>query len=156
MTNPHVRTLVFDHIKASLSLIPEFQAVGKVARGRTSSIPEAMLPALTLTWAEQPEPATLRPSSGPNGEDGYDRTLPLSIIVHLRDRDPELEFDRICILVEAVMGVNVEVGGLAVEALLYSSRFFVNPTTGISLLAGSLGYQIHYKTIAADPTSLAA
>lgn len=131
--------------------ITEFAEPGKVERGRAGSIPEHLLPALTLTWADRPEPATVRPMATADGADGYDRTLPLSIIVHLKDEDPEEEFDRICVLVEARMAGIIEIPGLTVETLLRSTEYFVNRETGMSLLAGKLDYSVSYKTVAANP-----
>jgi hypothetical protein len=148
----HLRSQTFDAYTSRLSAIPMFSAAGKVKWGRAASIPQELLPALTLTWAEASEVATIRPSAGPNGEDGYDRALPLSIIVHLRDNQPEREFDDICTLVEGVMGANIVLAGMTIEALLQSTRFFVDPKTGLALCVGSLTYGVSYKTLAADPT----
>lgn len=147
----HLRSQIFAAVKAKLVTIPEFSGDGKVARGRVARIPEELLPALTLTWADRAEPVVMRPSSAADGGDGYDRNLPLSVIAHLKDVDPEGEFDRIAVLVETAMADIIEMPGLAVECLLQSSQFFVNPLTGISLLTGSLGYQVFYKTVAANP-----
>lgn len=152
----HLRSQAFAAVKARLSAIPEFSGALKVARGRAAAIPQELLPAITLTWAEANETATMRPCSGPNGEDGYDRQLPIAIIVHLRDEDPEEEFDRICVLVEAAMGGDIVLGGTVIEALLSSSRFFVNPQTGLALCVGALTYMASYKTVAADPETSAA
>ncbi|WEZ84579.1 hypothetical protein P6U16_08395 [Rhizobium sp. 32-5/1] len=147
----HLRSQIFAAVRVKLATIPEFSGAGKVARGRTDRIPVELLPALTLTWADRPEPASVRPSATAAGGDGYDRNLPLSIIVHLRDDDPEEEFDRIAVPVEAAMADLIEMPGLAVECLLQSSQFFVGRDTGISLLAGSIVYQVAYKTVAANP-----
>ncbi|MDX1083304.1 hypothetical protein FB009_12448 [Sinorhizobium medicae] len=147
----HLRSQIFAAVIARLAAIPEFSAADKVKRGRKGAIPQEKLPALTVTWADRSEIVTVRPSSGPAGEDGYDRFLPLSIIVHLRDDEPEEEFDRICTLIEASMASDITFGGLVIEALLQTQQYFVNPQTGISLLAGSLNYQIAYKTLAANP-----
>ncbi|APO74268.1 hypothetical protein AM571_CH01433 [Rhizobium etli 8C-3] len=152
----HVRSQAFAAVKAQLAAIPEFAGAGKVARGRAAAIPQELLPALTLTWAEANEAATMRPCSGPNGEDGYDRQLPLSIIIHLRDDDPEEEFDRICVLVESAMGGDILLGGTVIEALLQTSRFYVNPQTGLALCVGVLNYMVSYKTVAANPEITAA
>lgn len=154
----HVRTRIFDAYKARLSAIPAFAADGQVKRGRIGAIPQELLPALTLTWSDTDEGATLRPCSGPNGEDGYDRDLPLTIVIHLRDgEDVEVAFDDLCILVEAAMGAAIKLpGGLVVEALLTASRHYVNTETGVSLGVGRLAYRIHYKTVAADPETVAA
>ncbi len=124
-------------------------------RGRKGAIPQEKLPALTVTWADRSETLMVRPSSGPAGEDGHDRSLPLSIVVHLRDDEPEEEFDRICTLIEASMASDITFGGLVIEALLQTEQYFVNPLTGTSLLAGSLNYQIAYKTLAANPEQAA-
>jgi len=86
-----------------------------------------------------------------DGADGYDRTLPLSIIVHLKDYVPEEEFDRICVLIEVGMVGIIELPGLTIETLLRSTEYFVNRETGISLLAGKLDYSVAYKTVAANP-----
>lgn len=151
----HVRTRIFDAVKARLVAIQRFSDADKVARGRKGAIKQEALPALTLTWSDSAEIASVRPSSGPNGEDGYDRSLPLSIVVHLRDNDPELEFDDICVEVESAMGAAIQLDGLVIEALLETSRHYVNPQTGTSLCAGSLNYRIAYKTLAADPQQIA-
>ncbi|WP_457662728.1 hypothetical protein [Sinorhizobium medicae] len=151
----HLRSQIFAAVIARLAAIPEFSAADKVKRGRKGAIPQEKLPALTPTWADRSETLTMRPSSGPSGEDGYDRFLPLSIIVHLRDDEPEEEFDRICTLIEASMASDITFGGLVIEALLQTQQYFVNPQTGISLLAGSLNYQIAYKTLAANPEQAA-
>ena len=151
----HLRTQIFDAVKARLVAIPTFAEPEKVVRGRKGAIRQEKLPALTLTWSDSSEPASVRPSSGPNGEDGYDRSLPLSIVVHLRDDDPELEFDEICVEVEAAMGSAIQLDGLVIEALLESERHFVNNQTGTSLCAGSINYRIAYKTLAADPQQAA-
>jgi len=147
----HHRTQIFDAVKSRLVAIPRFSGADKVVRGRKGAIKQETLPALTLTWADSNEVATVRPFSGPNGEDGYDRSLPLSIVVHLRDEDPELEFDEICVEVESAMGADIKLGGLVIEALLESERHYVNSQTGTSLCAGSINYWIAYKSLAADP-----
>lgn len=152
---PHLRSQIFAAVIARLSAIPEFSGVDRVKRGRKGAIPQEKLPALTVTWADGSETLMVRPSSGPAGEDGYDRSLPLSIVMHLRDDEPEEEFDRLCVLVETAMASDITLGGLAIEALLQSEQYFVNPQTGISLLAGSLNYQIAYKTLAANPEQAA-
>ncbi|MCM5689103.1 hypothetical protein M8037_09870 [Sinorhizobium meliloti] len=151
----HLRSQIFAAVIARLSAIPEFSGADKVKRGRKGAIPQEKLPALTVTWADRSETLTVRPSSGPAGEDGYDRSLPLSIVVHLRDDEPEEEFDRLCVLIETAIASDITLGGLAIEALLQSEQYFVNPQTGTSLLAGSLNYQIAYKTLAANPDQAA-
>lgn len=148
----HLRSQIFAAVKAQLSTIPEFSGAGKVERGRPGRIPEEMLPALTLSWADRPEPATVRPSATMDGADGYDRTLPLSIIVHLKELNPDDEFDRICTFVEVKMAAIIELPGLTIQATLRSTEYFINRETGMSLLAGSLDYPVEYKTVAADPT----
>jgi len=112
----------------------------------------AALPAIALTWADNDGRATARPFGVVEGDLGYDRDLPLSIIVHLRDSDPEPEFDRIATLVEVVMASAVTLGDLVIEALLVSSRFYVDPQTGLSLGAGRLVYTVSYKSLATDPS----
>lgn len=151
----HLRSQICAAVIGRLSAIPEFSGAEKVKRGRKGAVPQESLPALTVTWADRSESLMIRPSSGPAGEDGYDRFLPLSIIVHLRDNEPEDEFDRICTLVEATMAADVTFGGLSFDVLLQTEQYFVNPQTGISLLAGSLNYQIAYKTLAANPEQAA-
>ncbi|SDA39408.1 hypothetical protein [Sinorhizobium sp. NFACC03] len=151
----HLRTQIFDAVKARLVAIPRFSDPDKVVRGRKGAIKQEALPALTLTWSDSNEIADLRPFSGPNGEDGYDRRLPLSIVVHLRDDDPELEFDDICVEVESAMGAAIKLDGLVIEALLENERHYVNSQTGTSLCAGSINYRIAYKTLAADPQQTA-
>ena len=147
----HRRTAVATEFVSRLSDIPEFATPGKCARGRNSAIVQELLPALTVTWGEAGESTARRAMAGPSGEDGYDRTLPLSVIVHLRDNDTEDEFDRIAGLVEARIEADVTFGGLIVDLELQSSRLFVNPQTGIPMGVGSLLYQVQYKTLAADP-----
>ncbi|MDX3929222.1 MAG: hypothetical protein QHC90_25900 [Shinella sp.] len=142
----HLRSRIFATYRQALAAIPEFSGDGKVARGRAAAIPQEMLPALTLTWAEANEADEIRPFSGPAGEDGYDRLLPLMIIVHLRDDEAEEEFDRICTLIEPVMAAHMVLPGLTVETLMQSQRFYVQPTTGLPLGAGSIAYQVRYKT----------
>lgn len=151
----HLRSAIFVAFKDRLALIDEFSADGKVARGRVRAIPQEMLPALTLSWADDDERTTLRPCAGAEGADGYDRDLPVSIIVHLRDADPEEEFDRICVLIETAMADVLTLDGVTIEALLASTRFFVDRNTGLPLMAGRLVYRVAYKTLAADPTTSA-
>lgn len=151
----HRRALIFNRVVENLSAIPEFSGAGKVKRGRNSAIPQELLPALTPTWAEGNETTTLRPCSGPSGEDGYDRMLPLSVIVHLRDVDADDEFDRISVLVEKAMGSDMFFSGLVVEVLQTSSRLYVDPRTGLPLGAGSINYQVFYKTVANNPETAA-
>ncbi|WP_262516515.1 hypothetical protein [Agrobacterium tumefaciens] len=151
----HRRALIFNRVVENLSAIPEFSGAGKVKRGRSAAIPQELLPALTPTWAEGNETATLRPCSGPAGEDGYDRMLPLSVIIHLRDVDADEEFDRISVLVEKAMGSDILLSGLAVEVLQTSSRLYIDPRTGLPLGAGSVNYQVFYKTVANNPETAA-
>jgi hypothetical protein len=148
----HLRTVIFAAIVAKLVEIETFAADGKVKRGRTRAIPQELLPAITPTWADDDERATVRPSSGQNGEDGYDRTLPISLIVHLRDADPEIEFDRLCVSIEAKMAEAIKLPGASIETVLQSTRFFVDRETGLPLMTGRLVYLATYKTLAADPT----
>lgn len=148
----HMRAQIFDAVKTLLATIPEFSVAGKVARGRTAPIRAEALPAITLTWADNDERAASRPFSTAAGEPGYDRDLPLSIIVHLRDAEPDTEFDRIAALIEAKMASDITLGGHAIEVLLASTRFYVDPQTGLPLSVGRLVYQVAYKTPAADPT----
>jgi hypothetical protein len=148
----HLRSRIFAGIVAALAAIPEFAADGKVKRGRTRATPQEMLPALTPTWADQDERAEVRPSSGPNGEVGYDRDLTISVIVHLRSEDPETEFDRLCVPIEAAMAGIIAVAGLTIETVLQSQRFFTDRETGLPLMTGRLVYLVSYKTLAADPT----
>ena len=151
----HLRTQIFAAYRDQLAAIPGFSEQGKVARGRKGPIPEGKLPALTLSWADGEERATIRAFAGANGEDGYDRDLPFTVIVHLRDDDPEEEFDALCVLIEAAMGAAVQLPGLTIETTLVSSRHYVNHQTGLSLLVGSLTYSARYKTLAADPETAA-
>ncbi len=151
----HRRALIFNRVVENLSAIPEFSGTGKVKRGRNSAIPQELLPALTPTWAEGSETTTVRPCSDPFGKDGYDRVLPLSVIVHLRDADADEEFDRISVLVEKAMGSDMLLSGLAVEVLQTSSRLYVDPRTGLPLGAGSINYQVFYKTVASNPETAA-
>lgn len=147
----HLRSQIFAAIVARLSAIPEFSAAGKVVRGRTEGVRENLLPALTPTWADRAEPATIRPFATEEGTDGYDRALPIAIITHLANVDPEEEFDRICVLVEGTMGEAITLGGLVIECTLTSEQFFVSLETGLPLLAGSINYLVTYKTVAGNP-----
>lgn len=151
----HRRALIFNRVVENLSAIPEFSGTGKVKRGRNSAIPQELLPALTPTWAEGNETTTVRPCADPFGKDGYDRVLPLSVIVHLRDADADEEFDRISVLVEKAMGSDMLLSGLAVEVLQISSRLYIDPRTGLPLGAGSINYQVFYKTVANNPETAA-
>lgn len=151
----HLRSQIFAAVKDLLTAIDEFSAPGKVERGRTSAVREGLLPALTLTWADRAEGATIRPFATEQGADGYDRSLPLAIVVHLADADPEEAFDAICVLVEAAMGQAITLGGKAIECTLASEQFFVNRETGLPLLGGSINYLVAYKTVAGDPETSA-
>lgn len=148
----HLRAQIFDAVKALLVAIPEFAGDGKVARGRTGPVSAEALPAITLSWADNDERAEARPFSTVDGALGYDRILPMSVIVHLRSADPDTEFDRIASLIEVRMASDVTLGGLAIEVLLTSSRLFVDPQTGLALGAGRLVYTVSFKTPAGDPT----
>lgn len=148
----HLRSRIFDFYRDRLAAIPGFEADGKVKRGRSGPIPQETLPALTLSWADSDERATIRAFAGPLGEDGYDRDLPLSVIVHLRDDDPEVNFDELCVAIEAAMGTAVKADGLNIETVLMSTRLYVNHQTGMSLCVGSLTYSVSYKTLGSDPT----
>jgi hypothetical protein len=152
----HLRTQIFDAVLAALSGIPEFSGADKVKRGRTRAVPQELLPAMSLTWADDDEQATARPCAGPAGALGYDRVLPLSIIVHLRDAVPEVEFDELCVSIEAAMAGVIEIDGVTIEMLLRSTRFFVQRETGLPLMTGRLVYLAYYKSRAADPQQAAA
>ena len=152
----HVRSRIFEAVKPRLAAIDGFAAPGKVARGRTRAIAQEMLPALTLTWAEQGERSTIRPMAAANGADGYDRSVSISIIVHLRDADPEDEFDRLCVEIERAMGAAVQLDGVVVETTLSATEFFVDRETGLPIGAGRLVYATSYTTLAADPETAAA
>lgn len=151
----HLRSAIFEAVRSRLQAIGEFGGAGKVERGRTRAIPQELLPALSLTWADDDERATLRQGFAPDENavlvNGYDRVLPISIIVHVRDADPEQEFDRICVLIEKALAADIVLPGLTIEVLLSSSRFFVDRTTGLPLMAGRLVYQCFYKAVADDP-----
>ena len=149
----HRRTLVFDVLSARLREVPDFAAVGTVVRGRTDPIPQEALPAVTLSWADDDETATVRPQAAPDGTDGYDRVLPVSIIVHFRHDEPDVEFDRLAALIEAKMGAHMEADGVAIDVTLQSSRHFVDPQTGVTLGAGRLVYRVHYTTLATDASA---
>jgi len=151
----HMRTKIFDAIIARLAAIPEFSGSGKVKRARTSAIRESQLPALTVTWAEHQETADIRPCSGPNGEDGYDRRLPIDVIAHFQTEEPDIEFDRIAVLVEAALGQAIMLDDLVIELTLSESRSFIDRSTGIALGVGALTYVADYKTVAADPSTAA-
>lgn len=151
----HLRSQVFAVVKDVLAAIDEFSAPGKVERGRTEAVRETLLPALTLTWADRAEGSTIRPCATEAGADGYDRSLPLAIVVHLADTDPEEAFDEICVLVEAAMGQAITLDGRAIECTLASEQFFVNRETGLPLLGGSINYLVTYKTVAGDPETAA-
>lgn len=152
----HFRSRILADIVARLAAIPGFSEPGKVRRGRNGPIPQESLPALTPTWAEGSETTTIRPCAGPNGEDGYDRVLPVSIIVHLRDDDADEEFDRLALLIETAMGEAMTLGGLVVQVLQTSSRLYIDPRTGLSLGAGAINFDVYYKTVAHDPATAAA
>ncbi len=149
----HLRTLIFEERQQRLSLIPGFEGSGKVMRGRTRAVPEELLPAITLSWADDDERTTLRTVVNDDGGivDGYERSFPMSIIVHTRHAEPEQEFDSLAVEIEKAMADPISVPGLTIESLLTSSRFFVDRTTGLPLMAGRLVYQVTYKTTAADP-----
>lgn len=147
----HLRAQLFDAVKAIVAAIPEFSGAGKVARGRDGPVRQESLPAITLTWFDDDERAEARPGSGLANQLGYTRDLRISIIVHLRDASAETEFDRIAELVETAMAGDVTLGGKAIEALLASSRLFVDQTTGVPLGAGRLVYAVSYKALAAAP-----
>lgn len=147
----HLRSQIFDAVKALLVAIPDFAAAGKVARGRTGPVAQEDLPALTLTWADDDERATIRPFSTADGADGYDRSLPISIVAHLRAEDPEADFDAIAVQVETAMAGGITLGGKVIEIVLTSTRFFTDPQTGLPLAAGRFVYTADYKTPAADP-----
>ncbi|WP_180901758.1 hypothetical protein [Martelella soudanensis] len=147
----HLRTRIFDAILARLSAIPEFSGEGKVKRARTSAIRESLLPALTATWAEHQETAEVRPCAGPNGEVGYDRRLPIDVIAHFQAEEPDIEFDRIAVLVESALGGAIKLDGLVVELTLSETRSFVDRSTGVALGVGSLTFVADYKTVATDP-----
>ncbi|WP_345900558.1 hypothetical protein [Martelella sp. UBA3392] len=147
----HLRTRIFDAILARLSAIPEFSGEGKVKRARTSAIRESLLPALTATWAEHQETAEVRPCAGPNGEVGYDRRLPIDVIAHFQAEEPDIEFDRIAVLVETALGSAIKLDGLVVELTLSETRSFVDRSTGVALGVGSLTFVGDYKTVATDP-----
>ena len=152
----HRRSLIFARVVQLLKAIEGFEGDGKVVRGRNAAVPQELLPALTPTWAEGNETTTLRPCSGPSGEDGYDRVLPISIVVHLRTDDADEEFDRIALSIEKTLGSNSNLDGLVVEVLQTSSRLFIDPRTGLSLGAGSINFQVFYKTVANNPEIAAA
>lgn len=151
----HLRSQIFSAVKDVLSAVDAFSAPGKVARGRAEAVREDLLPALTLTWADRAEGSTIRPFATEAGADGYDRSLPLAIVVHLADADPEEAFDTICVLVEKAMGQAITLGGKAIECTLASEQFFVNRETGLPLLGGSINYLVTYKTVAGDPETAA-
>lgn len=142
----HQRTAIFEAIRARLAAIPDFAASGKVKRGRTEPVRQEALPAISLTWTDDDEQVTPRPCSGPAGELGYDRVLPVSIVVHLRDTDTDAAFDVLAEKIETALAADISLGGLAIECLLESSRYFVNPQTGLPLCVGRLVYRVHYKT----------
>ncbi|MBB4120700.1 hypothetical protein [Martelella radicis] len=148
---PHLRTQIFDAILARLSAIPEFAGEGKVKRARTSAIRESLLPALTITWAEHQETAEVRPCAGPNGEVGYDRRLPIDVIAHFKAEEPDIEFDRIAVLVETALGQAIKLDGLVIELTLSESRSFIDRATGIALGVGALTFVAEYKIVAGDP-----
>lgn len=151
----HLRSAIFDAVKARLAAIPDFSADGKVERGRIGPIRAEALPAITLTWADDDERAEVRPFATAGGADGYDRDLPISVIVHLRSTDPETAFDDIAVEIEKALAADVTLGGAAVEMLLQSTRLFVDQQTGLPLGAGRLVYRTHYKSVAADPETAA-
>ena len=134
-----------------MSAIREFSGEGKVKRARTSAIRESMLPALTVTLSEHQETAEVRPCAGPNGEVGYDRRLPIDVIAHFQAEEPDIEFDRIAVLVETALGSAIKLDGLVVELTLSETRSFVDRSTGVALGVGSPTFVGDYKTVATDP-----
>ncbi|WP_132313596.1 hypothetical protein [Martelella mediterranea] len=98
------------------------------------------LSAFTIIWAKRQETADIRPCSGPNGEDGYDRRLPIDVIAHFQTEEPDIEFDRIAVLVEAALGQAIKLDGLVIELTLSESRSFIDRSTGVALGVGALTY----------------
>jgi hypothetical protein len=150
MSDLHRRSVIFDAVKAAIAEIPDFASAGKVERGRTRAIPEEKLPAVTLTWSEREETATLRPHADGAERVGYARMLPISIVLHLRDRNPDEEFDRLAALIETRLGSAIELDGAIIEMILDRSGCFVDPRTGLPLCAGRLVYLCDYITLT-DP-----
>ncbi|MEM1375874.1 MAG: hypothetical protein AAGG69_00650 [Pseudomonadota bacterium] len=147
----HRRRQIFEAIKAVLSGIDVFFADGKVNLGRTKPVREEALPALSVTWATDPETAEQRPHTGADGALGYKRRLIAAIFVHLKDSDPLEQFDEIAVKVEAAMAADTTLGGLAVDCALDQSQLFINPETGLPLSLGRIDYVIDYTADAANP-----
>lgn len=151
----HYRTRIFNAVLSRLSTISGFESAGKVSRGRGAAIPERLLPAITATWSERQETVTVRPCADLNGEDGYDRRLPIDLIMHFQHRDPDVEFDRLAVLIEKALGSAIKLDGLVIELTLSECRHYIDRTTGISMGVGALTYIADYKTVASDPETAA-
>ncbi|MGV0817123.1 hypothetical protein [Martelella sp. AMO21009] len=151
----HYRTRIFNAITARLSSIPDFSGVGHVSRARTAALTVKQLPAITATWSERQETVTMRPCADLNGEDGYDRRLPIDLIVHFQHRDPDVEFDRLAVLIEKALGAAIKLDGLVIELTLSECRHYIDRATGISMGVGALTYIADYKTVASDPEAAA-
>ncbi|MEP2977962.1 MAG: hypothetical protein ABJO86_00665 [Lentilitoribacter sp.] len=150
----HTRKTILDALKDRLATLAGFADDGKVSRARTSAINKEDLPALTVSWADDDEVSRLRPSSVIEGNElthGYERTIPVSIVVHVADNEPEDAFDAIAELIEIELKEFGFLGEAVTDFHLISTRFYVDPTTGLSLGAGRLIYLLDYKT-AADPS----
>ena len=134
-----------------LQTIEGFSSAGKVVLGRTRAVAQELLPALSLTWAADPETSEPRPHAGANGGLAYKRRLISGIFVHLQADDPLAEFDLLSVKIEAAMASDVTFGGLAVDCLLDQTQFFINPETAQPLGLGRLDYAVDYVTDAANP-----
>lgn len=156
MPDVHLRRQLFDRVKQLLVAIDGFDTPGKVARGRTSPVRQETLPAITLTWADNDESLERRQTVVlAEIADGYDRSLDISIILHLRDTDPETAFDDHCLAIEHAMAADPTLNDLAVDCTLVSQRLFVDNKTGISLACGRLVYRIQYLTASANVAAVA-
>lgn len=150
----HLRSQIFDKIVTSLREISEFSAAGKVERTRRSVVPDHALPAITVTWADDDEQSGFRPFSNTDGGVGYDRSIPVSIIVHMQSGGMDVDFDVYAEEIEKRMAADATLSGLAVEVELISSRYFVDRQTGVPMHAGRLIYRVHYKS-QSDPALVA-
>lgn len=142
----HLRTQIADAVVAVLAGLDGFTEAGKVDYGAGHTVRQEKLPQLRVSWAADPEAAAVRPFAAADGSFGYDRSLVLGVFVHLRNADPEREFDALAALIEPAMAADETLGGLAVECLLEASQLFTNAETGVPLGIGRLDYRISYKS----------
>ena len=73
------------------------------------------------------------------------------MIAHFQAEEPDIEFDRIAVLVETALGRAIKLDGLVVESTLSETCRFVYRSTGVALGVGPLTFVADYKTVATDP-----